>query len=439
MADQINESYDSCRNMIFVSHAGEDFEFTKWLALQLAKEGYGVWCDLTKLLGGENWPSEINKALQNRTSKFLFVLSRFSNTKSDPLGELETTRKIMRREQIANFIIPLKIDDISRDIVDYRLQEIQSISFETGWANGLSDLLKLLRKDNIPKHVSFNPSTVNEWWKKYGTDACKIIDVPEKLYSNRFPILSYPGSIQAHFVNEEPRLEGYIKIKYPILPFKKFILSLADADHLQNERGIKSKILESHSIPINDILAGTDQLIKDSRTGDYYFTRLLNLSFEKGIETRGLRSFRLSKGYCYYFHEGILNDGRIKYSSAGELNSKIKLWGKFKDENWYWAIHVQAEREPNLNYAIRIHILVGGKRGLRAAPKAVFKSWRNDKWRDRLAASVVHLAEDGADISLSVGANEDVIISREPIPYISPLSYEEPKEQIDKSDMIIDD
>lgn len=425
------------RNMIFISHAWEDFEFTKWLALQLAKEGYGVWCDVTKLLGGENWPREINNALQSRTIKFLFVLSRSSNTKPDPLGELETARKVMKRENATNFIVPLKIDDISRDEVDYRLQEIQSISFESSWANGLSDLLKLLRKENIPKHASFNPTTVNEWWKKYGTDACKIIDAPEKLYSNRFPILSYPGSIQAHFVNEEPRLEGHIK--YPVVSFKEFILSLADVEHLQKEIGIKSRILSSRLLPIHDVLAGTDQLIKDPRTGNYYFTRLLNQAFEKSVEKKGLGSFKLSRGYCYYFHKEILSSGKIEFTNAGELNSRIKLWGKFKKENWHWAIHVRTEKEPILHYAIQAHILVRGVSGFRAAPKAAYKSWRNDKWRDKLKASVVHLAEDGAEIKLDIGANEEVIFSKEPITYFSPIFYEEPNEQIDTREVIIDD
>jgi proline dehydrogenase len=76
------------RNLIFISHASEDFEFSQWISLQLAKEGYGVWCDLTKLLGGENWPQEINEALQTRTQKFCFVLSRTSNKKDDPLNEI---------------------------------------------------------------------------------------------------------------------------------------------------------------------------------------------------------------------------------------------------------------------------------------------------------------------------------------------------------------
>ena len=40
------------RDTLLLSHANpEDNEFTLWLALQLAIEGYRLWCDLTKLLG----------------------------------------------------------------------------------------------------------------------------------------------------------------------------------------------------------------------------------------------------------------------------------------------------------------------------------------------------------------------------------------------------
>ena len=39
------------RDTLLLSHANpEDNGFTLWLALQLANEGYRVWCDLTKLL-----------------------------------------------------------------------------------------------------------------------------------------------------------------------------------------------------------------------------------------------------------------------------------------------------------------------------------------------------------------------------------------------------
>jgi len=53
------------RNMIFVSHANpEDNLFTRWLALRLAREGYPVWSDLTKLLGGEDFWRDIEVAIR---------------------------------------------------------------------------------------------------------------------------------------------------------------------------------------------------------------------------------------------------------------------------------------------------------------------------------------------------------------------------------------
>jgi hypothetical protein len=57
--------------MLFISHANpEDNEFSRWLALQLANEGYPVWCDLTKLLGGEDFWADIEQAIRykNRSS-----------------------------------------------------------------------------------------------------------------------------------------------------------------------------------------------------------------------------------------------------------------------------------------------------------------------------------------------------------------------------------
>jgi len=66
------------REHLFISYASEDAAFTSWLALRLTSEGYKVWCDQYKLLGGEPYPSDITKAIQNDTFRFLAVLSKNS-------------------------------------------------------------------------------------------------------------------------------------------------------------------------------------------------------------------------------------------------------------------------------------------------------------------------------------------------------------------------
>lgn len=426
------------RNMIFISHAWEDFEFTKWLALKLANEGYGVWCDLTKLLGGENWPQEINNALQNRTCKFLFVLSKSSNTRPDPLGELETARKVMKREYIKDFIIPLKIDDISRDEVDYRLQEIQTISFDSSkWANGLADLLEKLDSEKLPRHSSFNPNAVNDWWKKYGTNSSRLLDVSESLESNRFRVVDYPKTLYVHCFEEKPKLKGYIK--YPVVSYNNHLLSFASADNIQNENGILSRIIDTIPLAIKDVLIGEDEIIKNSTNGTYYFTRLLNQSFEKGIVNKNLKTYKLSKSLCYFFDKELLENGRIIFRNNNELDSRIKLWGKFKNESWHWGIQANIMAEPDLHYLIQPHIIVGINGGYKSAPKGAYKSWRNDKWRDRLKASMYHLSEDKDVITIDVGSLDALKVSSESIRFNSPVSYEEPMEQVESEEVDIDE
>src|SRR2546428_622005 len=68
------------RDTVMISHANpEDNEFTRWLALQLTREGYKVWSDLTDLVGGESFWSDIERVIRTRAVKFIYVLSRVSN------------------------------------------------------------------------------------------------------------------------------------------------------------------------------------------------------------------------------------------------------------------------------------------------------------------------------------------------------------------------
>ncbi len=63
--------------MVFVNHANpEENELALWLSLKLANEGHAVWCDLTKLLGGEKFWEDIQDAIRTRAAKFVYILSR---------------------------------------------------------------------------------------------------------------------------------------------------------------------------------------------------------------------------------------------------------------------------------------------------------------------------------------------------------------------------
>src|SRR6266436_88661 len=121
----------SPRDTVMVSHANpEDNEFTLWLALQLAKEGYKVWTDLTDLLGGESFWSDIEHVIRTRAVKFIYVLSRTSNEsnrgfrKELHLADSEA-RKIIKA--YPRFILPVAIDDLRSSDYNVYLQQLNCI------------------------------------------------------------------------------------------------------------------------------------------------------------------------------------------------------------------------------------------------------------------------------------------------------------------------
>ena len=69
------------REHLFINYATEDQSFADWLALKLTSEGYKVWYDRFELLGGESYPKDITDAIQNRTFRFLALLSPATDRK----------------------------------------------------------------------------------------------------------------------------------------------------------------------------------------------------------------------------------------------------------------------------------------------------------------------------------------------------------------------
>ena len=75
------------RDHIFISYATEQSALCDWLARRLAAEGYAIWCDRQKLLGGENWPNDIDAAINNRTFRMPCAAVPGFHEKAESAGE----------------------------------------------------------------------------------------------------------------------------------------------------------------------------------------------------------------------------------------------------------------------------------------------------------------------------------------------------------------
>ena len=103
---------------LFVSYAVEDAQFAKWLTLKLTAEGYKVWCDRVKLLGGESYPRDIDEAIKKQTFRVLALLSYDSIDKPNPRKERTLAHNISRDREL-DFIIPIKVDQIKPAELDW--------------------------------------------------------------------------------------------------------------------------------------------------------------------------------------------------------------------------------------------------------------------------------------------------------------------------------
>ena len=182
--------------MLFISHATpEDNQFAMWLALRLAAEGYPVWCDLTKLIGGEPFWREIESAVRERSCRFLFVLSKHSNANEGTRDELEVAATVRKQLEDDHFIIPLRVDAFSCSNTNIRIHQLNVVDFVPNWMTGFQRLLERLQDDKVQKDERFGIDAVSVWWRQeFGED--EGISETEDIYlTNRLELTSIPSSI----------------------------------------------------------------------------------------------------------------------------------------------------------------------------------------------------------------------------------------------------
>lgn len=175
---------------LFISYATEDGELAEWLTLRLTTEGYKVWCDRVKLLGGESYPRDIDKALKTQTFRMIALLSKHSLTKENPLKERTLGHNISRQRKI-DFIIPILVDDTRPDELDWMNSDLTYVPFNESWARGLFQLIKKLQSIDTPRPLPNGLKLVSDLVAQKSS----LTDNQERLWTNLFEIKSMPASI----------------------------------------------------------------------------------------------------------------------------------------------------------------------------------------------------------------------------------------------------
>lgn len=175
---------------LFISYATEDSALAEWLALRLTAEDYKVWIDCFKLLGGERFPQDIDAAIKTKTFRLLQLVSRSSIDKPNPTKERTLALSIGRARGI-DFLIPLNVDGIPAEELNWMLSDLTYIPFCPGWARGFTQLLKKLRKVGAPRFEGDGRAIAASQFLPDDV----LTSEPESLYSNLIPVAQSPEVI----------------------------------------------------------------------------------------------------------------------------------------------------------------------------------------------------------------------------------------------------
>lgn len=114
---------------VFISYAKEDEVIAEKYYEWLEKSGFTPWMDIKKLIAGQNWEFEIDKALNNANVVILLLSSSSVGKRGFVRREFnEAMNKLKYRQQDDIYIIPIIIEECNvPDDISRRLQFIRNI------------------------------------------------------------------------------------------------------------------------------------------------------------------------------------------------------------------------------------------------------------------------------------------------------------------------
>ncbi len=435
--------------MIFISHANEptDNEFTRWLALRLAGLGYPVWCDMTKLLGGEKSWDDIEEAIRQKTEKVVVVLSRNSNDRESVLKEVTLAARVGKTK--GDFLIPVRIDDLPNDEVTIELARLNSIDFKAGWASGFAQLIAKLEKDGVAKNAAvFNANAVATWWKEHQRQVGEVNSTEEVCASNWFAISDLPEQIFVHSLAKVQHSHDPIitDLRIPHFCEKRRIFTFEGPEHLTERlRRIGMEVLESRPCSHAAFWRHGDRSQRLSKNdARNIITSLLQQGITQRLESAGLKQYLLSgEKACYWFPPGFTEGDKVWFDSpdfdvSGRKRNRMLVGRQFKQNRelarrrWHFAIQPKLIRWPTLSFAIQSHVVFTDATGdllskekQHSARRSACRSWHNDKWLNMMLAAMAYLKYEVGSSVIRVPCGQDVHfnVSTLPITFRSPISY----------------
>ncbi len=403
---------------LFISYATEDGELAEWLTLRLTTEGYKVWCDRVKLLGGESYPRDIDKAIKTQTFRMLALISRHSLTKDNPLKERTLGHSITRERKI-DFVIPLLVDAIRPDELDWMNSDLTYIPFRDSWAQGLLQLIKKLRSINAPNPLPNGAKLVSEWVAQQSS----LTANQERLWTNLFEIKSMPDFVYRittpnDFKVTDPDWIFYRQTEYMLWSFevpdsKPDYIAVKWNDTRRSIHGVPPVDIATILIKEHIHRLCLQRKAQETPDHDIYLSKLtapdgwLRFTDYRGKQTRVLAT----------------SERTVKSTGGTRIRYRYHLEPVFRPLLRKYGI-------PVLELQVRLYLTDMGNIALPPAimnrrRKRIARSWWNYEWLSRVFA-IADWAFDGQSVcNLAAGRGYEINVAGVPLSVTAPMGIDE--------------
>lgn len=428
------------RDLVFVSHANpEDNQFCLWLTLRLAREGYPVWLDLKRLLGGENFWSDIEEIIRQRAVKVLYILSRTSNLKPGPLKELAVAQTVAKKEGFRDFVIPLHIDDIPHSDININLHQLNAIPFDRSWAAGFQQLLLKLEREGVKKDARFTPDAVTAWWRTQFSATTGVVAELENCLSNWFEITKLPDKLFFYegTWKDQGVSSGDSPPPFPSSEMGERWVSFADPAHFSRA----FDVTRSTDFSTKDVMEGiVDERYIYKSEARKIVSFLLTDNWVRMMRVREMAVYQLSNHrFCGALRQNQVKDDKIFYTGIDGKPAwrgiiGYKTMTRLNAPNWvriwHFAVQVKVKFFPTLVFVVSHHVVFSedgqnlweSRDRQHSARRSQCKNWWNDDWRDRLLAMMFWLAEGSDRVTIDCGG-DSIEVTPRPLVFAAPVTY----------------
>ena len=418
-------------NHLFIHSAGEDDGvFADWLTRKLTAEGYLVWCERVKLLGGETYPDDVDTAIRDRTFRFLGLYSRASLRDPDVMRQRSLALSIASERQ-QDFLIPLDLDGVNLDQLDRVTSALNFISFKDNWAAGLKQLLEKLESIDCPRLLPTGKRVAAETFL-----ARDVLSAQKEIvFSNCFRVLQIPPVIRrfkALKAIPKEKLEDF-KSDWS---YRKVDLRTFLSFHQPPAAIAKEYRISERGGGLWPEVEKIDGISSPNLASELIRKALVVKCHQKGVK------------YCpeaklLYFPPGLVKNDRLNFTRPNDgSNTYVKTCGRrtyrsgqSRREYRYSlapTFTVSQDLLDDFTVLLRIRVRLSDtkgkaftdKRTIVSRRKHLCKNWWNNHWLSRVFAVSQFLADDGK-ITIGEPREAQIVIDAIPLHLSAPIGINE--------------